>query len=175
VNTRYGHQEDAVVGYNPTKRGRKSHHPLICVAAHTRLCLHLEWRPGDTVSATDWQPAMEKLWRHPTIRERLWLNRGDSGFGQEAILARHEVEGEKRPKYLFKLKLTTKVRQAIARAPRPLWDGVPMVGCPQFAQNTVRLQGWSRERRIVIMRTLKPVNPPPQNLFWDTPEDEVAV
>jgi hypothetical protein len=50
-----------------------------------------------------------------------------------------------------------------------------MVGCPQFAQNTVRLQGWSRERRIVIMRTLKPVNPPPQNLFWDTPEDEVAV
>ena len=66
VNTRYGHQEAAAVGYNPHKRGRKSHHPLLCVAAHTRLCLHLEWRPGDTVSATDWQPAMEKLWAHPT-------------------------------------------------------------------------------------------------------------
>jgi hypothetical protein len=25
VNTRYGHQEDAAVGYNPQKRGRKSH------------------------------------------------------------------------------------------------------------------------------------------------------
>lgn len=33
VNTRYGHQEDAVVGYNPHQRGRQSHHPLICVAA----------------------------------------------------------------------------------------------------------------------------------------------
>lgn len=30
--------------------------------AAQRLCLHLEWRTGDTVSATDWQPAMEKLW-----------------------------------------------------------------------------------------------------------------
>ena len=98
MNTRYGHQEDAAVGYNPHKRGRKRHHPLICVAARTRLCLHLEWRPGDTVSATDWQPAMEKLWAHPTLRERLWLNRGDVGFGQEAILAWHEVTGEQRPK-----------------------------------------------------------------------------
>ena len=48
VNTRHGHQEDAAVGYNPHKRGRKSHHPLICLAARTRLCLHLEWRPGDS-------------------------------------------------------------------------------------------------------------------------------
>ena len=84
VNNRYGHQEDAVVGYNPHKPGRNSHHSLICVAARTRLCLHLEWLPGDMVNATDWQPAMEKLWQHPTIRERLRLNRGDVGFGQEA-------------------------------------------------------------------------------------------
>jgi hypothetical protein len=146
VNTRYGHQEDAVVGYNPHKRGRKSHHPLLCVAARTRLCLHLAWRPGDTVSATDWQPAMEKLWQHPTIRERLWLNRGDPGFGQEAIMAWHEAAGEQRPKYLFKLKLTTNVRRAIARVPWPLWEGAPTVGCQQITETTVRLQGWSRER-----------------------------
>ena len=128
LDTRYGHQEDAAVGYNPHKRGRKSHHPLICVAARTRLCLHLEWRPGDTVSATDWRPAMEKLWRQPTIRERLWLNRGDVGFGQEAILAWHEVAGPKRPQYLFKLKLTNNVRRAIARVPWPLWAGANTVG-----------------------------------------------
>jgi hypothetical protein len=175
VNTRYGHQEDAAVGYNPHKRGRKSHHPLICVAARTRLCLHLEWRPGDTVSATDWQPAMEKLWSHPTIRERLWLNRGDVGFGQEAILAWHGQAGEKRPKYLFKLSLTTNVRRAIANVPWPMWEDAPTLGCQQIAETTVRLHGWSRERRVVIVRTLKPVNPTPQDEFWDTPEDDVAV
>jgi hypothetical protein len=81
VNTRYGHQDDASVGYNPHKRGRKSHHPLVCVAVCTHLSLHLEWHPGDTVSATDWQPAIEKLWSHPTIRQRRSLNRGEVGFG----------------------------------------------------------------------------------------------
>jgi hypothetical protein len=175
VNTRYGRQEDAAVGYNPHKRGRKSHHPLICVAARTRLCLHLEWRPGDTVSATDWQPAMEKLWSHPTIRQRLWLNRGDVGFGQEPVMAWHEVPGEPRPKYLFKLRLTTNVRRAIAQVPWPLWEGAPTLDCQQIAETTVKLHGWSRERRVVIVRTLKPVNPSPQEEFWDTPAEEVAV
>jgi Transposase DDE domain group 1 len=175
VNTRHGHQEDAAIGYNPHKRGRKSHHPLICVAARPRLCLHLEWRPGDTVSATDWQPAMEKLWSHPTIRQRLWLNRGDAGFGQEAVLAWHEQEGGKRPEHLFKLRLTSNVRRAIAKVPWPLWEGAPTLGCQQIAQTTVKLHGWSRERRVVIVRTLKPVNPSPQDEFRDNPEDEVAV
>ena len=154
------------MGYNPHKRGRKSHHPLICVAARTRLCLHLEWRPGDAVSATDWQPA---------IRERLWLKRGDVGFGQEGIMAWHEATVQPRPQYLFKLKLTNNVRRAIVRVPWPLWEGANTVGCQQFAETTVRLQGWSRERRIVIVRTLKPTNPTPQDMFWETPEDEVAV
>jgi Transposase DDE domain group 1 len=90
-------------------------------------------------------------------------------------MAWHEAEGQKRPKYLFKLKLTSNVRRAIARVPWPLWEGSPTVGCQQFAETTVRLQGWSRERRIVIVRTLKPTNPTPQDLFWATPEDEVAV
>jgi hypothetical protein len=39
----------------------------------------------------------------------------------------------------------------------------------------VRLQGWNRERRIIIVRTLKPANPSPQDLFWETPRDETAV
>jgi hypothetical protein len=129
VTTRYGHQEGAVKGYNPFKRGRPSHHPLICVAAGTRLCLHLEWRPGDTVSATGWEQAMAGLWSHRTIQERLWLNLGDNGFGQEPILAWHESRHVPRPKYLFKLRLTRNVKRAIAKVPWPLWEGQPTLGC----------------------------------------------
>jgi len=33
VNTRYGHQGDTAVSYNHHKRGRKSPHALVCVAA----------------------------------------------------------------------------------------------------------------------------------------------
>ena len=48
------------------------------------------------------------------------------------------------------------------------------VGCQQFAETTVRLVSWSRKRRSIMVRTLKPTNPPPQALFWDMPEDEPA-
>jgi hypothetical protein len=175
INTRYGHQEGAEKGYNPFKRGRPSHHPLICVAAGTRLCLHLEWRPGNTVSASGWQQAMERLWAHRTMPERLWLNRGDAGFGQEPILAWHELAGAPRPKYLFQLRLTRNVQRTIAKVPWPQWEGQPTLGCEQVAETTVQLQGWSRARRVIVVRTLKPLNPSPQDEFWSIPEDEVSV
>ncbi len=174
VNTRYGHQEGAEVGYNPFKRGRSSHHPLICVVAGTRLCLHMRWRPGKAVSATGWLEAMEQLWAQAEIRSRLWLNRGDAGFGQEAICAWHEVEGPARPKYLFKLRLTRNVRRAIAKIPPEAWRGCPTLGTEQVAEPRLQLEGWSRARRVVIARTLKPVNCGPQEEFWGTPEDEVS-
>ena len=46
---------------------------------------------------------MEEVYKHPLAKERLTLNRGDIGFGQEKIMAWHEVVGEKHPQYLFKL------------------------------------------------------------------------
>jgi hypothetical protein len=174
VNTRYGQQEGAEVGYNPFKRGRPSHHPLICVAAGTRLCLHMRWRPGKAVSATGWREAMEQLWQQAEIRSRLWLNRGDTGFGQEAICAWHEVQGAARPKYLFKLRLTRNVRRAIAKIPPEAWRGCPTLGTEQVAETSLQLEGWSRVRRVVIARTLRPVNSGPQEEFWATPGDEAS-
>ena len=173
VNTRYGRQEDVAVGYNPHKPGRGSHHPLLCVVAGTRLALHMEWRRGDTVSATGWREAMERIWSHPSVRHGLKLNRGDIGFAQEKIMAWHEEKEEKRPFYLFKLKLTRNVRRAINAIPWPHWEGQPSVGMEQYAESMVKLQGWSCARRVVFVRRLKPVNPSVQDLFWGMAEDEV--
>ncbi len=58
-----GKQEDTAIGYNPQKPGRPSHHPLAGVIGGTRLCLHMEWRKGNNVSASGWIEAMEKVWR----------------------------------------------------------------------------------------------------------------
>lgn len=175
VNTRYGRQDDVAVGYNPHKPGRGSHHPLLCVVAGTRLALHMAWRPGDTVSATDWVEAMETVWSHPDVSARLKLNRGDIGFAQEKIMAWHEMAGCARPRYLFKLRLTANVRRAIARIPWPQWEGQPQVAMEQYAETRVQLDGWSRERRIIVTRTLKPANPSPQDVFWGTDQEEFSV
>ena len=174
INTRYGHQEEVEVGYNPHKPGRGSHHPLLCVVAGTRLALHMEWRPGKAVSATAWQEAMEKIWTHPDVRVRLKLNRGDIGFAQEKIMAWHEEPGKERPHFLFKLKLTKNVKRALARIPWPMWDGQPTVGMEQIAETEVKLEGWSSSRRVIFIRTMKPANPSAQDMFWGTGQEEVA-
>ena len=75
VIPRYGKQEDTAIGYNPQKPGRPSHHPLACVIGGTRLCLHMEWRKGNTVSSSGWVEAMEKVWRSPNAQHRIRLNR----------------------------------------------------------------------------------------------------
>jgi hypothetical protein len=134
----------------------------------------MRWRPGKAVSATGWLEAMEQLWQRAEIRSRLWLNRGDTGFGQEAICAWHEVQGPARPKYLFKLRLTRNVRRAIANIRPEAWRGCPTLGSEQVAETSLQLEGWSRTRRVVIARTLKPVNSGPQEEFWATPEDEAS-
>jgi hypothetical protein len=172
VNTRYGRQEEVARGYNPHKPGRGSHHPLLCIVAGTRLALYLKWRRGDTVSASHWIEAMEQVWSHPEMPLRLQLNRGDIGFAQEKIMAWHESPGVPRPHYLFKLKLTANVRRAIARVPWPDWEGRPSLGLEQYAETSVKLEGWSRARRLIVTRTLKPATPSPQDVFWGLDKEE---
>ena len=63
VQPKYGHQEGAQRGYNPTKPGRRSFHPLVAVAAGTRLAVSYHFRPGDTVTATQWDRSMQDAQR----------------------------------------------------------------------------------------------------------------
>jgi len=96
--------------------------------AGTRLALYKEWRRGDTVRASHWVEAMERVWSHPDVPLRQQLNRGDIGFAQQKIVAWHEMPGVARPRYLFKLKLTASVRRAISQVPWPESDKRPCIG-----------------------------------------------
>ncbi len=51
VVTRYGNQEGAKKGYNPKKRGRKSHHPIFAFLNRSRYVVNLWNRSGDSSSS----------------------------------------------------------------------------------------------------------------------------
>jgi Transposase DDE domain group 1 len=55
----YGRQEKAAVGFNPTKRGRPSYLPLLCLEGQTGDCWAAEYYPGNTHVATVTVP----LWK----------------------------------------------------------------------------------------------------------------
>jgi hypothetical protein len=107
----------------------------------------------------------------------VWLNRGDIGFGQEKVMAWHEnaPAGQKRPHYLFKLKLTPKVRRAMARVREEDWQGPGTQGAWQVAETRVHLNAWSRERRVVMARKLQGTIPEKaQARFWRENKHELA-
>jgi hypothetical protein len=150
VQTKYGQQEGTAIGYNPGKPGRRSVHPLVASAAGTRLCVAYRHRDGDTVTSTQWAEAMEEAQRHLPAG-KIWLNRGDIGLGNEAVMSWHE-SAPGRPHYLFRLKLTKNVRKAIHALPESHWQGPCQAGTWQVAEARVKLDGWTSERRVVVAR-----------------------
>ena len=59
VMTRYGEQEGAKKGYNPAKKGRPSHHPLIAFVDDVKLVANMWLRSGDTSSSNNFLSFLE--------------------------------------------------------------------------------------------------------------------
>ena len=174
VQPKYGHQEGAEVGYNPTKPGRRSFHPLLGVVSGSRLCPVYRFKSGDTVTATQWQEAMEDAQRWLGDRQ-VWLNRGDLGLGHDAVMSWHEQDAA-RPKFLFKLKQTAKVRAALHTVPEADWQGPAILGAWQVAEGRLQLTGWKQPRRVVFARQLQGDVPSEKcGQFWDFSKHEFAV
>jgi len=151
VTTRYGTQEGVSIGYNPTKRGRGSHHPLVGSLAGMRLCLDMEMREGKAVSADNWIEVLDRLMNELPEEKRPWLNRADIGFCAEKFLEWHE---NNKLHYLFKLKQTARIREAIRKMPDDQWEGHGSINALQLSECRMQLMGWNKERRVIIGRRL---------------------
>lgn len=153
VTTRYGEQEWVEIGYNPLKPGRGSHHPLICSVAGIRLCLDMDFRPGNSASSGGWIKTMERLFSHLPSGKRPYINRADVSFSSEEFLSWHESSPD-RPHYLFKLRKTSRVREVISKVKEEEWQGSASFGALQVAETRLKLSGWSKARRVVVGRRL---------------------
>jgi hypothetical protein len=90
VVQRYGlKQAGAEKGYNPMKRGRPSHHPLVAFLAETGDCLGVRWRPGNAntaAGAIPWIRALVGQLRAAGVEEiTLRLDKGF--FSREMVCA----------------------------------------------------------------------------------------
>lgn len=144
VMTRYGQQEGAKKGYNPNKKGRASHHPLIAFIADVKLVANMWLRSGNTSSANNFlgflEDTLSKL-KNKTIS----LIRLDSGFFQSDILDYLE---EKTMDYIVAVKFTQPLQRLIHVSNNwtVLDTGIEI--CEQLYQS----DSWNKARRIVIVR-----------------------
>jgi hypothetical protein len=152
VKPLYGRQEGAELGYNPGKPGRPSHVLHTFLVANLRLVLDVQLSAGNEHSSKHAKSALgrllDELGEGPDSR-RPALVRGDSGYGNEGLLL--ELEARMQP-YLLRLRQTKNVQRLVAQQfARNDWSQPDSQGC-QRVQAQLQLQGWSAERRVVIVR-----------------------
>jgi len=151
VLTRYGLQEGATKGYNPTKRGRSSHHPIIAFMGSLRLVANCWLRPGDSHTASNLfsflQDTFEKL-KGKTIG----LLRADSGFYNKEVFNWLE---EKSINYIIAARMYAPIQHLIAS--HKVWirldDGI------EIGEANYKSPLWEKSRRLIIIRQYVPQRP----------------
>ena len=101
VKCLYGHQEGAVVGYNPKKPGRPSHTYHSYMIANIRMILDVEVMSGNESSASHTLPHLLSWLDSISVEKRPQFIRGDCNFGTDAVMTACETRHQP---YLFKLK-----------------------------------------------------------------------
>jgi hypothetical protein len=148
VKPLYGHQQDAIVGYNPHKPGRPSHAYHSYFVANIRVVLDMEVQAGNQTAPLFAQPGLWAFLDGLPERSRPVFLRGDCHWGAEKAMAGAE---ERQLRYLFKLKQSSNVKKLIGQ----LFQKEGWVDAGQQWQgrdDELLLSGWTKTRRVVVLR-----------------------
>jgi hypothetical protein len=142
---REGKQEGARKGFNPRRKGRNSHHPLLAVLAEAQFILHGWLRSGNTGAARGVVPFLQEALA--LLPEGMWLRtvRADSGFFDGSFLDFLEERG-------LPYGVVARLTRTLKRKCAGIKAWTPIDEHHAAGEFTVQLFGWSKERRFVVVR-----------------------
>ena len=144
VWTRYGSHQGSQKGYNPKKRGRNPHHPLMAFVAEMKRVANFWLRPGNTSSANNSLAFLEETFSILS-NKTAGLFRADAGFYQKAVMDWLE---DRKVDYLIAIKMYPILRQCIRDQVKwlELAEGI------YIGEFLYRGAGWDRSPRVVVVR-----------------------
>ena len=144
VWTRYGEQQGAQKGYNPKKRGRNSHHPLMAFVAEIKMVANFWLRPGNTSSANNVLNFLQETFSMLSGKT-VGLLRADGGFYNKGVL---EWLEQRRIKYIIAIKMYPILKLAIKelKAWLELDEGI------WISEMSYQANNWDKSRRIIVVR-----------------------
>jgi hypothetical protein len=148
VKPLYGHQQDAKVGYNPTKPGRPSHVYHSYFVANIRMVLDMEIQAGNQTAPSYAQPELWAFLDGLGEQDRPVFMRGDSHWGTEKAMLGAEARALG---YVFKLKQSGNVKKLIGHI-FSKEDWVDAGQGWQGREDLLQLTGWTQARRVVVLR-----------------------
>ena len=144
VLTRYGNQQGAKRGYNPNKRGRSSHHPLLAFVDDCKMIANFWLRSGDAYTTNNFLPFLEDTMERMSGK-RISLLRADSGFYGKDIF---EFLEDKSISYIIVARHYSTIQRKVAGI-KDWWtqaDGL------QIAETTYQSDQWNKPRRLIVIR-----------------------
>lgn len=150
VLTRYGAQEGAMVGYNPGKNGRPSHHPIMAFCDELKMTVNGWMRPGNTHDACDIEHFLAQLLLILPAH-RIGLLRGDSGFYGDPFMK--ALEQDKIP-YIIRGRLTSALLTKIVGV-KEWHHNNTVFKDAQYAELHYKAAGWAKSRRAIVVRRPK--------------------
>jgi len=146
IFVRYGTQEGSRKGYNPKKRGRPSHHPLLAFLAEAKMVLHVWLRSGNTGTSRGVVAFLKEALALMPPGHLIYAVRADSGFCHNdlfSFLETHQIP------YAVSGRFTSTVRKLVVSQVngwRPFGPGL------EVAETTYQAMGWPYPRRLVLIR-----------------------
>jgi hypothetical protein len=159
VFQRSGNQEGAQRGYNPSRPGRHTHHPLLAVLAEAPLVLHGWLRSGKAGSARGVVAFLQEALALMPTDWKLRTVRADSGFFDQALLSFLE---ERSLPYIIVARMTRTLKASAAA----IKDWTPVDAHYSAASFHLKLHGWSKERRFVVIREQERGGPTAHRRPW---------
>lgn len=147
VITRYGEQEGAKLGYNPKKKGRPSHHPLIAFLNRSKYVVNLWNRPGNTASSNGCVEFAKQTWERLAGQLKILGVLADSAF--YAIDFVEFMEG-KEVSYVIAARLSRSLQKEIAKVTdwKKVDDGISVCEF-NFVHKDPK---WKKSRRYIVVR-----------------------
>jgi len=144
VLTVYGKQENALIGYNPTKKGRPSYHPLLCFEGITKDFWHGELRPGDAHTSTGVLDLLKDSFMKLPSTVKVKIIRGDKGFYDRKTVGYLE---SKKAFFAIVAKLTKPIKRKLAGLTYKTYGSGTETS--EFFYQPLK---WKKEYRFVVIR-----------------------
>ena len=138
-------QEGSALGYNPKKRRRPSHHPLLATLDENQVVIHAWLRSGNTASVTGAVEFMREAISAMPAGTSVGVVRGDSGFDSEKVFV--YLEGGKL-RYAVSARFTKGVKSLV----RAISDWRDLDENVSVGEIIFQAKSWSRGRRLVVIR-----------------------
>jgi len=148
-----GHQKEGVATGHTPRGQKRAYHPLLAILAEAKLVAGFWLRPGNSRCDTNAAGFVQELLARLPHWLAIKLVRADSGFCYEPFLAL--LEG-RHLLYIVVARLYAPVRLLIRHTTQ--WQSTEIAGT-EVAEAFHHEWGWSKPRRVVLIRHLKSQRP----------------